>query len=30
MMTREERIEVLKSHLPFFNPLFVPIVEERL
>jgi hypothetical protein len=21
---------VLKNHVPFFNPLYVPIVEERL
>lgn len=30
MMTREERIEILKNHVPFFNPLFIPLIEERL
>lgn len=30
MMTREERIEVLKNHIPFFNHLFIPLVGERL
>jgi hypothetical protein len=30
MMTREERIEILRNHIPFFNPLFIPLVGERL
>ena len=30
MMTRDERIDILKNHVPFFSPLFVPLVEERL
>lgn len=30
MMTREERIEILRNHVPFFNPLFIPLVGERL
>ena len=30
MMTRDERIDILKNHVPFFSPLFIPLVEERL
>jgi hypothetical protein len=29
-MTREERIDILRNHVPFFNPLFIPLVGERL
>lgn len=29
-MTREERIDILRNHVPFFNPLFLPLVGERL
>ena len=30
MTTREERIDILKNHVPFFDPLFIPLVKERL
>ena len=30
MKTREERIEILKNHIPFLDPNFIPIIGERL
>ncbi len=29
-MTREERIDLLKRHCPFLDPLFIPLQAERL